>query len=95
MTSQIPPSQSGEPVLAWLERRTANERQATLEFDDLTYEYRRLVRVILGTDFGARNVGSSGALTVGADITLMSVRVTHQPSAVCAAPYPRSLADHR
>ena len=36
------PAASGEPVLAWLERRTSLARLREAEFDDAKLEYRRL-----------------------------------------------------
>lgn len=40
--SEPGPSATGEPVLAWLEARTAKQRKATVEFDNARLEYRRL-----------------------------------------------------
>ena len=43
------PAPTGEPVLAWLERRTARQRTATVEFDNPRLEYRRLFSEAWGT----------------------------------------------
>ena len=42
MSANERPSGGGEPVLAWIERRTATARQREVEFDDPRLEYRRL-----------------------------------------------------
>jgi aquaporin Z len=73
MTSQVPPSQSGEPVLAWLEQRTSKARQATVEFDNPHYEYRRLFSEVWGTFLlvlVAAGGGVIGAEIFGSDLTL-------------------------
>ena len=43
------PTASGEPVLAWLERRTSLARRRDVEFDDPKLEYRRLFSEVWGT----------------------------------------------
>jgi len=73
MTSQGPPFQSGEPVLAWLEQRTAKANQATVEFDDPRYEYRRLFSEVWGTFLlvlVAAGGGVIGAEVFGSELTL-------------------------
>ena len=40
---------TGEPVLAWLERRTSVARTREVEFDDPKLEYRRLFSEVWGT----------------------------------------------
>ena len=42
MTTSKATSGGGEPVVAWLDRRTAVTRKRELEFDDARLEYRRL-----------------------------------------------------
>ena len=49
MSTNATPSGSGEPVLAWIERRTATYRQRDAEFDDPRLEYRRLFSEVWGT----------------------------------------------
>ena len=49
MSASEMPSGSGEPVLAWIERRTATARQREVEFDDPRLEYRRLFSEVWGT----------------------------------------------
>jgi len=64
---------AGEPVLAWLERRTARDRQHEADFDDSSLEYRRLFAEVWGTFLlvlVAAGGGVVGALPVGADLTL-------------------------
>ncbi len=73
MTHQVPPSQSGEPVLAWLEQRNAKAHQATIEFDDSRYEYRRLFSEVWGTFLlvlVAAGGGVIGAEVFGSELTL-------------------------
>lgn len=64
---------SGEPVLAWLERRTSLARRRELEFDDPALEYRRLFSEIWGTFLlvlVAAGGGVIGATAFGGDLTL-------------------------
>lgn len=64
---------SGEPVLAWLERRTAAARRGDLEFDDPALEYRRLFSEVWGTFLlvlVAAGGGVVGATVFGGDLTL-------------------------
>ncbi|HEV7709225.1 MAG TPA: hypothetical protein VGP16_13590 [Asanoa sp.] len=41
MADRSPSSGSGEPVLAWLERRAGRQQQSLADFDDPRLEYRR------------------------------------------------------
>lgn len=64
---------TGEPVLAWLERRTSVARSRELEFDDPKLEYRRLFSEAWGTFLlvlVAAGGGVVGATAFGADLTL-------------------------
>lgn len=64
---------SGEPVLAWLERRTSLARRRELEFHDSRLEYRRLFSEVWGTFLlvlVAAGGGVIGAKAFGADLTL-------------------------
>ena len=73
MTASTAGSASGEPVLAWLERRTAKDRQHEKDFDDTSLEFRRLFSEVWGTFLlvlVAAGGGVVGALPVGADLTL-------------------------
>ena len=67
------PDASGEPVLAWIERRTAATRQRDVEFDDPRLEYRRLFSEVWGTFLlvlVAAGGGVIGATAFGGDLTL-------------------------
>jgi aquaporin Z len=64
---------SGEPVQAWVERRTALARQRDLEFDDPKLEYRRLFSEVWGTFLlvlVAAGGGVVGASAFGGELTL-------------------------
>ena len=64
---------SGEPVLAWLERRTQLARRREVEFDDAKLEYRRLFSEVWGTFLlvlVAAGGGVIGATAFGGDLTL-------------------------
>ena len=64
---------SGEPVLAWLERRTQLARRREVEFDDPKLEYRRLFSEVWGTFLlvlVAAGGGVIGATAFGGDLTL-------------------------
>lgn len=66
-------SASGEPVVAWLERRTATTRRRDLEFHDPKLEYRRLFSEAWGTFLlvlVAAGGGVVGASSYGGDLTL-------------------------
>ena len=73
MTDSQPHSVSGEPVLAWLGRRSARFRQLEVEFDDPSLEYRRLFSEVWGTFLlvlVAAGGGVIGATAFGGDLTL-------------------------
>ena len=64
---------SGEPVIAWLERRTSVARARDVEFDDPKLEYRRLFSEVWGTFLlvlVAAGGGVVGATAFGGDLTL-------------------------
>ena len=64
---------SGEPVLAWLARRSEASRRSELEFDDSSLELKRLFAEVWGTFLlvlVAGGGGVVGALPVGSDLTL-------------------------
>jgi aquaporin Z len=66
-------SQGGEPVLAWIARRTESARVAELQFDDAKLEYRRLFSEVWGTFLlvlVAAGGGVIGATSFGGDLTL-------------------------
>jgi aquaporin Z len=66
-------SGSGEPVLAWLERRAGIQRQSAVEFDDPRLEYRRLFSEAWGTFLlvlVAAGGGVIGATVFGTNLTL-------------------------
>ena len=63
----------GEPVLAWLARRSATVRRRDLEFDDPRLEYRRLFSEMWGTFLlvlVAAGGGVIGATVYGSGLTL-------------------------
>jgi aquaporin Z len=67
------PTASGEPVLAWLERRTSVARVRDMEFDDPSLEYRRLFSEVWGTFLlvlVAAGGGVVGATAFGGELTL-------------------------
>ena len=67
------PQATGEPVLAWLERRTSEARLHDAQFDDPSLEYRRLFSEVWGTFLlvlVAAGGGVIGATAFGADLTL-------------------------
>ena len=67
------PASSGEPLLAWLDRRTALVRLRDVEFDDPKLEYRRLFSELWGTFLlvlVAAGGGVVGATAYGGDLTL-------------------------
>ena len=67
------PTSTGEPFLAWLDRRSATARQREREFDDPRLEYRRLFSEVWGTFLlvlVAAGGGVIGAEAYGGDLTL-------------------------
>jgi aquaporin Z len=63
----------GEPILAWVERRTASARRSALEFADERFEHRRLFAEVWGTFLlvlVAAGGGVIGATAYGGDLTL-------------------------
>ena len=67
------PASSGEPVLAWLARRSEASRKSEVEFDDTSLEFRRLFSEAWGTFLlvlVAAGGGVIGALPIGGDLTL-------------------------
>ena len=63
----------GEPVLAWITRRTETARQSEVDFDDSSLELRRLFAEVWGTFLlvlVAGGGGVVGALPVGGELTL-------------------------
>ena len=63
----------GEPVLAWLARRSQAARISEVEFDDSSLEYKRLFAEVWGTFLlvlVAGGGGVVGALPVGGELTL-------------------------
>ena len=66
-------SAAGEPVLAWLDRRTARDRKVEADFDDASLEFRRLFSEVWGTFLlvlVAAGGGVIGATVFGSDLTL-------------------------
>jgi aquaporin Z len=73
MTASAAAGGTGEPVLAWLEQRTAKDRQHEADFDDSSLEFRRLFSEVWGTFLlvlVAAGGGVVGATAFGADLTL-------------------------
>jgi len=73
VSAQNTDSTGGEPVLAWLSRRSATFRQRDLEFDDMHLEYRRLFSEAWGTFLlvlVAAGGGVVGATVFGGGLTL-------------------------
>ena len=68
-----PSSHEGEPLLAYLSRRTQSARLAEVQFDDANLEYRRLFSEVWGTFLlvlVAAGGGVIGATSFGGDLTL-------------------------
>ena len=64
---------TGEPLIAWLTRRTEAQRKSDVDFDDATLEYKRLFAEVWGTFLlvlVAGGGGVVGALPVGSELTL-------------------------
>jgi len=73
MTASAAGTGTGEPVLAWLERRSAKDRQNEADFDDASFEFRRLFSEVWGTFLlvlVAAGGGVIGATAFGGDLTL-------------------------
>ena len=73
MSANESPSSSGEPVLAWLDRRTSSARRREAEFHDPKLAYRRLFSELWGTFLlvlVAAGGGVVGATAFGGDLTL-------------------------
>src|SRR6476619_4275821 len=63
----------GEPILAWLARRSESARRSETDFDDAKLEYRRLFSEVWGTFLlvlVAAGGGVIGATSFGGDLTL-------------------------
>jgi aquaporin Z len=73
MAERTPASGAGEPVLAWLANRAGRQRQAVIDFDDTSLEYRRLFSEAWGTFLlvlVAAGGGVIGATAYGTGLTL-------------------------
>ncbi len=66
-------TQTGEPILAWLARRSESVRKSEVDFDDSSLEFKRLFAEVWGTFLlvlVAAGGGVIGALPIGGDLTL-------------------------
>ena len=66
-------TRSGEPALAWLDRRSEAARRSEADFDDASLEFRRLFSEVWGTFLlvlVAAGGGVIGALAIGGELTL-------------------------
>ena len=66
-------TQTGEPILAWLARRSESVRKSEVDFDDASLEFKRLFAEVWGTFLlvlVAAGGGVIGALPIGGDLTL-------------------------
>jgi aquaporin Z len=70
---QVTASETGEPVLAWLQRRAGRQWQSAIDFDDPHLEHRRLFSEVWGTFLlvlVAAGGGVIGATVFGSGLTL-------------------------
>lgn len=73
MTERVAASGTGEPVLAWLQRRARGQELSALDFDNPRLEYRRLFSEVWGTFLlvlVAAGGGVIGATAFGSGLTL-------------------------
>ncbi len=73
MAEPVAASDTGEPVLAWLERRARRQQLSALDFDNPRLEYRRLFSEVWGTFLlvlVAAGAGVIGATAFGSGLTL-------------------------
>jgi aquaporin Z len=73
MVERVAASDTGEPVLAWLQRRVRGQELSALEFDNPRLEYRRLFSEVWGTFLlvlVAAGGGVIGATAYGTGLTL-------------------------
>jgi aquaporin Z len=73
MSDRVSSSQTGEPIVAWLQRRVRGQEISAVEFDDPRLEYRRLFSEVWGTFLlvlVAAGGGVIGATAFGGGLTL-------------------------